>query len=470
MLLILAALSTGLGLVITWQLDVDAPRTLMLVASMAGASGIAFSLHDQRPGQSMAAGAIVAAASVALAWNLPSLQGAGSLAAVWLLLLGGIVYWSRNNVPLAQYSLAASATLSFGIPLLSARSGTSAPAVPVQAIAAATACVAFAIALGRFALPSGQPDGDRNATDRRIPRWIPNALLWTITGFVAVAAAVSIERTWTALALLTVSAAMLCDCVYERQREPIRDAVFPNRLVLVAGVASAASGAALVVGSLMTGHPFGWPVAGLAVVALASLVSLGKESMDHAERYVSHLRTSSLASRIDPLTELLNRRGFDERLKHEIARTLRYNHPMSLLLIDVDDFKRVNDLYGHGIGDQALRSIAAAIDGSIRSIDIAGRYGGEEFAVLLPETPLEGAAVVADRIRSAVAEGAGPVHSTVSVGVAVLAEEDASPASLLERADTALYRAKSLGKNRVELTGEITRSWSRGFEDTQIGV
>ncbi len=124
----------------------------------------------------------------------------------------------------------------------------------------------------------------------------------------------------------------------------------------------------------------------------------GNQSLDgHHE--IAHLRRSSQESRVDALTGLANRRAFDERLDEEVARAIRYGHPLSLLMVDIDNFKLVNDRFGHTAGDEALKALAAIIDRSIRTIDIVARFGGEEFVVILPETPIEGAAVVAERVR-----------------------------------------------------------------------
>jgi diguanylate cyclase (GGDEF)-like protein len=117
-------------------------------------------------------------------------------------------------------------------------------------------------------------------------------------------------------------------------------------------------------------------------------------------------------------------------------------------MIDIDDFKLLNDRFGHAEGDRALRNLAVSITRSIRSIDAAGRYGGEEFLVVLPETDLDGAAVVAERIRSAI-ESSGKL--LVSIGVAELEPANGSISALIVAADAALYAAKRGGKNRVEL-------------------
>ncbi len=154
---------------------------------------------------------------------------------------------------------------------------------------------------------------------------------------------------------------------------------------------------------------------------------------------------------VDPLTQLANRRVLDERLEQEFARAVRHRHPLACLMIDVDHFKRVNDTHGHVVGDRVLTHVAAAIRTTIRKTDLAGRYGGEEFLVLVPETPATGAQVLAERLRRAIAassEGDLP-RVTVSVGIATTEGEVASSAELLRRADEALYAAKEGGRDRV---------------------
>lgn len=155
----------------------------------------------------------------------------------------------------------------------------------------------------------------------------------------------------------------------------------------------------------------------------------------------------------DELTGLVNRRRFMEALDAEIARTQRLRSNVSLMLADLDDFKRINDRFGHPAGDEALRVFAEVLRAELREIDVAARLGGEEFAVLLPETDLEGALAVAERLRERVGERpvlddhGTPVHLTASIGVAEYTT--GSRDDLLRRADAGLYRAKQEGKNRV---------------------
>ena len=160
---------------------------------------------------------------------------------------------------------------------------------------------------------------------------------------------------------------------------------------------------------------------------------------------------------LDDLTGVPNRRYFRRQLTHEIERTRVYGVPLSILLIDVDDFKNINDTLGHLMGDVVLSELCGAIKGILRSPDAISRFGGEEFAVLLPHTDSAGAAAVAARILQQVQELSvtdadnRPIHCTVSIGVAQLQPEDAAFDDIVRRADTHLYDAKRQGKNRYSV-------------------
>ncbi|MBI4301145.1 MAG: diguanylate cyclase [Chloroflexi bacterium] len=161
-----------------------------------------------------------------------------------------------------------------------------------------------------------------------------------------------------------------------------------------------------------------------------------------------HYRSLSI---IDGLTELCNYRCFYEHLGLEVERAKRYSHTLTLLMVDVDDFKGYNDSYGHQAGDEALKYIAHTLRQRCRGVDVVARYGGEEFAILLVETAKGDAAVVAERLRQTVAEGRperGRRQLTVSIGVATLPEDAQEGEELVARADEALYKAKGC-KNRV---------------------
>jgi diguanylate cyclase (GGDEF)-like protein len=156
----------------------------------------------------------------------------------------------------------------------------------------------------------------------------------------------------------------------------------------------------------------------------------------------------------DSLTSLYNRRHLFELADRELQRSRRYRLPLSVVMVDIDEFKRVNDTYGHAIGDQVLQGVAESCRKELREVDVIGRYGGDEFVALLPETGLSAACQVAERLRKSIAERtldtkAGRITVTVSLGIAVLDDEHLTPESLLDRADQALYVAKQNGRNRV---------------------
>lgn len=157
---------------------------------------------------------------------------------------------------------------------------------------------------------------------------------------------------------------------------------------------------------------------------------------------------------MDGLTGIKNHRAFQEQLMVEYERSRRYGKPLSVLLMDVDKFKRFNDSFGHPAGDQVLRQVASAIQNEARSSDFVARYGGEEFAVLLPEANAEEAMVAAERIRAAVAgQGWELREVTISIGVATMLPATESAAQLIEGADKALYASKASGRNRVTHAG-----------------
>lgn len=156
-------------------------------------------------------------------------------------------------------------------------------------------------------------------------------------------------------------------------------------------------------------------------------------------------------ARFDTLTGLRNRAGLAQRLDVELRRARRYGEPLSVVLIDVDRLKDINDRHGHGAGDDALRRIGAAISVGCRASDVAGRWGGDEFLVLAPSTPPPEARLLGDRIRRAVGELRGVPALSVSVGIASVARDlsPPSPEGLLRTADAALYAAKRAGRDQV---------------------
>jgi len=187
--------------------------------------------------------------------------------------------------------------------------------------------------------------------------------------------------------------------------------------------------------------------------ALELLRTLAPYAALQLEQAVEYGRLRDSAER-DPLTGLRNRRAFERALDAEAARLDRYGHPLSLLVLDADHFKGINDRFGHEAGDTVLQDIALLLESEIRDLDTAARFGGEEFVVLLPETDLAAATDVAERLRRSV-EGlkkrwnGEPLSITVSVGVSACPRCVADPQGIVNSADAALYSAKSQGRNRV---------------------
>jgi diguanylate cyclase (GGDEF)-like protein len=160
-------------------------------------------------------------------------------------------------------------------------------------------------------------------------------------------------------------------------------------------------------------------------------------------------------AQIDYLTGAFNRGHFMERAELELGRAVRYGNELSIFMMDIDFFKQINDRHGHKVGDSVLKKLAEVCQVTLRANDIFGRLGGEEFAVLLPETDKTSAVEVAERFREAIAhakvplEGGLPVQFTVSIGVTSMSPMDGSMDELLHIADTALYDAKNSGRNKV---------------------
>lgn len=161
----------------------------------------------------------------------------------------------------------------------------------------------------------------------------------------------------------------------------------------------------------------------------------------------------------DPLTKVYNRRYLDRRLEEEFARSKRYALDLSVLMLDVDHFKRINDTYGHPVGDAVLSTLGSLLKASFRDLDIVARYGGEEFLVICTNTAIDGAALVAERVRQLIEshqiempDGSGAsqtIQIRISIGVAGLSASVGNKEELIQAADQALYRAKQEGRNRV---------------------
>ncbi|MDM3871101.1 sensor domain-containing diguanylate cyclase [Porticoccus sp. W117] len=174
-----------------------------------------------------------------------------------------------------------------------------------------------------------------------------------------------------------------------------------------------------------------------------------RECHDELARLNDELQTMSLS---DELTKLYNRRAFNQELKREAAIYKRHKTPLSLLMIDLDNFKQINDKQGHQVGDEALQEMANVLQATVREGDLLARYGGEEFAIILPNTAEQEAQVAAERIRSTVEQQLPHIQSlTISVGIATMTKDMVDTVELVKQADDALYRAKQAGRNRVSL-------------------
>jgi diguanylate cyclase (GGDEF)-like protein len=178
-----------------------------------------------------------------------------------------------------------------------------------------------------------------------------------------------------------------------------------------------------------------------------------------SSRLAGQARELAHAAAVDPLTGLFNRRYFETRIEEEIQRARRYSLDLALLVIDADNFKMLNDVLGHLAGDQVLRAVSDTLRRSVRAFDVCTRFGGEEFAILMPGSHAASALQSAERIRQHIADYrfaplAMPahLHPTISIGAAVLAADD-TPQDLIARADRALYAAKAAGKNCVRMGG-----------------
>jgi diguanylate cyclase (GGDEF)-like protein len=186
----------------------------------------------------------------------------------------------------------------------------------------------------------------------------------------------------------------------------------------------------------------------LEVIAAQVSLALGRI------KFIATLQTLSVT---DALTGIANRRHWDWRLAEEIARAQRYRYPVAVLMVDIDHFKRVNDTHGHQVGDEVLRQVAERLRSTLRRTDFLARYGGEEFGIIAPQTALEAAKVLAERLRRAIAREPIQVNNelsiplTISVGVAVFPDHAQNESDLVAAADAALYRAKQDGRNCVRV-------------------
>lgn len=201
---------------------------------------------------------------------------------------------------------------------------------------------------------------------------------------------------------------------------------------------------------------------GIYLIGLTTIAVISRRARRNAREARSLHDKLEHLSRTDPLTGLMNRRYFMELAEQEVLRAQRYKNPLSILLIDVDHFKLINDTYGHGVGDNCLQSLGTALINTAREVDMICRYGGEEFVILLPETMQNEAMEAAERIRIRVeslrvrGSEAEQIQFTISTGVATLASPDMNIDALIRAADTALYEAKNSGRNKVCMCSSVS--------------
>jgi len=209
--------------------------------------------------------------------------------------------------------------------------------------------------------------------------------------------------------------------------------------------------------------PFQYPELMARIRAAKRIVDLQKELLESNRRL-------ELLSITDGLTKLYNHRHLQDELSRAFEESARYQRPLSFVIVDLDFFKKVNDTYGHAIGDEVLKAISTIFQESIRTTDLAARYGGEEFALMLPETQLDDALSFAEQIRRSieltpVRTHAGPIAATVSIGVATVPHPRIHSAKeLIVAADKALYRAKKNGRNQVQADGARARTAAKGTD------
>lgn len=186
---------------------------------------------------------------------------------------------------------------------------------------------------------------------------------------------------------------------------------------------------------------------------MSNQLTAAESRLESQGEQVSQLKRKS---RSDALTGVMNRLAMEEDLPDEFARSKRYKRIFSLVMADIDFFKKINDNYGHNVGDEALKSFATILMKCVRDVDVVYRFGGEEFLILLPETETNGAAIATERMRGRIeshilkSKSVPSLRMTASFGISSFREEDTAYMDILKRADTALYAAKENGRNRVE--------------------
>ena len=222
--------------------------------------------------------------------------------------------------------------------------------------------------------------------------------------------------------------------------------------------------AVVALGSLLLIFLVGEPVSGARALATAIMIgvaggiattaAMNRTIWEHERKAL--IETLHRLATHDGLTGCLNYQAFQDGLTVEWARARRYDRPFSLVIADLDGFKAINDLYGHAVGDEMLSKVARALLVAVRSTDVVGRIGGDEFAVLLPETPTAEAQLIVKRMQAEIRRATAPQLVTLSFGVSTWQGLDDVPGELLQQADAALYEAKRCGRNRVAVGAALT--------------
>jgi len=316
------------------------------------------------------------------------------------------------------------------------------------ALAVGSGLVALSITLQAAALVS--------YARRQLPTWVHSALIAGVAvpmQLIANDAGIAILFGGLVLGILLAGVTIIAFQLQPPAGSRARGMVITSFAVAAAVLAMKAIGAVFVADPLsMLLRPSGFAAVGALTVfaaAIASTIAFLLLQKERAESEAQRLAT------IDPLTGAYNRRTFHEIAEREMARARRGGQPLSIVMLDIDHFRAVNDKHGHKVGDEVLAKFADVVRSALRKEDMVVRYGGEEFVVLLPEVPGPGAVVVAGRIRRAVAAAsieAGGQSFPITVSLGVAARLDEGPESideLLERADNALQLAKERGRNRV---------------------
>jgi len=407
-------------------------QSLLLAGLIAFLTG---SLAATRGPDLQSSAAIIAAAAFAIGANVFDLAGAYIDPLILGLLGYALIRWLP---PWQRFLLIPSSVIVLGLLLIAQLLTLGQNGDPVtHVLAGALATIAGAVALAHQS-PSR-------------PESLPASLCFFAAGVGLTACSIDTRSVWKTSALILLGAAIVFASLHRTDtRIGSNHPRTVERDSLTTALISLAIGSAGLTLAAIGGVTLGWSMAGAGIAGMIGVLTLFDAWWQQYTSGLARIDSITAESRTDSLTGLDNRRAIDERLHEETARARRYGHPLSVLMIDLDDFKAINDRYGHSAGDDTLRDVARAITRSVRSIDVPGRYGGEEFLVILPETAITGAATVAERIRDAV-EQMG--MTTASVGLADLIAEDTTGAELVVRADAALYKAKRTGKNRVVLAG-----------------